>query len=405
MDAPTSDKLSKTEFVSLMAIMTSVVALSIDGVLPAFPLIKQEFSVSETEIPMVVSTLFLGLGIGQLVFGPLSDVFGRKKPIYVGLAFFMMGSIISSVATSLPMLLVGRALQGFGGASPRIVSVALIRDEYSGNAMAQITSLVMTVFILVPAIAPSIGQGILWVADWRWIFYMLVAVSLLVWVWFGVRQHETLTVEKRKSLTMQHFIYGTKETFSHITTVTSMIVTGLVFGVFVGYLGVVQEIFDKIFQVNHLFPLMFAILALSLGGASYFNSRMVLALGMRKLILTALLSMAIISNLFVVYLEAVQVGAPPLWLFMAYMMLTFFSVGFLFGNLNALAMEPLGHVAGIGSAILGFVQSGIAVVIGTLLGLYMHGSVVPLVMSFGTCSLISLGILILERRFRKSVSV
>lgn len=172
-----------------------------------------------------------------------------------------------------------------------------------------------------------------------------------------------------------------------------------------GYLGVVQEIFDKIFEVPSLFPLLFAVLALSIGSASYFNSRMVLALGMRKLILIAFLAMAIVSNFFALYLEWVQTGRPPLWLFMVYMMLTFFSVGFLFGNLNALAMEPLGHVAGLGSALLGFVQSAIAVVIGTLLGLYLHGSVTPLVMSFGTCSLVSLTLLVLEGRFRKSVSV
>lgn len=186
-----------------MALMTAIVALSIDGVLPAFPQLGEQFQVSGAELPMVVSSLFLGLGLGQLIFGPLSDVFGRKKPIYFGLALFMLGSALSGMASHFPMLLLGRFLQGFGGAAPRIVSIALIRDEYSGKAMAQITSLVMTVFILVPAIAPSLGQGILWASHWRMIFFMLWAVSVVIWVWFGLRQHETLPKEKRKKLILE----------------------------------------------------------------------------------------------------------------------------------------------------------------------------------------------------------
>ncbi|MEZ4871824.1 MAG: multidrug effflux MFS transporter [Bdellovibrionales bacterium] len=397
-------RLGRKEFVALMALMTSLIALSIDGMLPALPQMGVEFAVPSSELPLIISILFLGFGFGQLIFGPLSDVVGRKPPVYVGIVFFMLGSVLAGFAQSMTMLLVGRALQGFGGASPRIVSLALIRDEYSGDAMAQITSLVMTVFILVPAIAPALGQGILFIAEWRAIFIMLFVFSGAILTWFYLRQHEILPKSHRRKLTIKQFVSGARQTLSQPTTVSCMMVTGLVFGIFVGYLGAVQEIFEKIFNVGTLFPMFFGILALSLGGASFFNSRLVMALGMRRLILSAFMGMAIVSNLFAVYLEAFQVGVPPLWLFMGYMMITFFSVGFLFGNLNAMAMEPLGHIAGIGSSILGFVQSTISVIVGSILGVYFHDSITPLVLSFGSISLISLVILMFERRFRKSVS-
>lgn len=397
-------RLKKSEFVALMALMTSLVALAIDSMLPAFPKIGAEFNIrSADELQMIVAILFLGFGFGQLIFGPLSDVFGRKPPIYFGIAIFIIGSILSGFAPSFEVFIFGRFLQGFGGAAPRIISLALVRDEYSGNSMAQITSLVMTIFILVPAIAPTLGQGILLLSGWRAIFIALFVMGVVVWIWFGLRQHETLPKSLRKKFNVAQLLEGAKETFSQPTTVACMLVSGLVFGIFVGYLGAVQDIFSSLFNAGDRFPLYFAILALSIGAASFFNSRFVMALGMRRLIFIAFLCMAALSNLFVIYLTLVQVGPPPLWLFMLYMILTFFSVGFLFGNLNALAMQPLGHVAGMGSALLGFVQSSISVVVGIFLGRYFHDDIIPLVLSFGTISLICIFILSFERRFKNSV--
>lgn len=398
-------KLPRNEFVALMALMTSLLALAIDSMLPAFDRIGSDFKVdSPDEIQMIVAILFLGFGCGQIVFGPVSDAYGRKMPIYWGIGIFMIGSILSGFSTSFEMFLIGRFLQGFGGAAPRIVSLALVRDEYSGNAMAQITSLIMTIFILVPAIAPTLGQGILMFSGWRAIFIVLFVVSAIVMIWFGLRQHETLPKEKRNKLSLKQIVHGTKITFSFPITVACMITSGLLFGIFVGYLGATQAIFDKIFHVRDQFPMYFAILALSIGAASFFNSRVVMIFGMRKLILIAFFAMAVLANIFVIYLVGFQVGETPLWMFMIYMIFTFFCVGFLFGNLNAMAMEPLGHVAGIGSAILGFVQSTISVVVGVKLGHYFHDNIVPLVLSFGTISMICIAILMLVKRFQKSLT-
>lgn len=390
----TVKRLSLFEFVILMAMLTSVIPLAIDGMLPAFPDIGKALNVSSADqLPLIVAILFLGFGCGQFLFGPLSDSLGRKPPIYMGIVVFMIGAILSGLAQTFEIFLIGRFLQGFGGAGPRIVSLALIRDEYSGEAMAKITSLVMTVFIFIPAIAPALGQGILMFAGWRQIFVLLFVMALVVFIWFALRQYETLPEAKRKALNWATIAHGTRETFSKKITVKCMIVSGLVFGIFVAYLGAVQGIFSNLFHVKEQFPLYFAGLALSIGAASFFNSRLVMRVGMRRLISLAFLSMAILSNIFVIYLYLTDLHTPPLWLFMTYLSPMFFAVGFLFGNLNALAMQPLGHVAGIGSAILGCVQSTISVIVGIGLGHYFHDSIIPLVLSFATISLLSLLIL------------
>lgn len=394
------ESLSKTEFVTLMAFMTSIIALAIDSMLPAFPQIKAEFHIlSPEKMQMIIAYLFLGYSFGQLFFGPISDVFGRKAPIYWGFAIFILGSMLSGFAVNFEMFLWGRFLQGFGGAAPRIISLALVRDEYKGNAMAQIMSMVMTIFILVPAIAPSLGQVILFGFGWRAIFIVLFIVGLSAWIWFGLRQKETLPKSMRRHLNHEQIWYGVRETFSQSTTVACILVSGLLFGIFVGYLGAVQNIFTEIFGVGDQFPLFFGLLALSLGAASFFNSRLVMVLGMRKLIFIAFLCLATLSILFGLFLTYIQVGPPALWLFMTYMILAFFAVGFLFGNLNSLAMTPLGHVAGMASALLGFLQTTISVAVGVAIGRYFHHNVFPLVLSFGIVSLICIAILQLEKRF------
>ncbi|AGH94330.1 multidrug effflux MFS transporter [Pseudobdellovibrio exovorus] len=386
--------LSKSEFVALMAFLTAIIALAIDSMLPAFPNIAETYQLqSSDQTQLIVAILFLGFGLGQLLFGPLSDVYGRKNPIYFGLATFVVGAILSGFAPNYELFLLGRFLQGFGGAAPRVISIALVRDQYVGNAMAQITSLIMTIFILVPAVAPSLGQGILFFASWRAIFIALCAMGVITWIWFGLRQQETLPKNLRKKPSVKQILADARETFSHTTTIACMVSSGLLFGVFIGYLGAVQDIFASIFNAAERFPLYFGMLALSLGTASFFNSQLVMKFGMRRLIFTAFISMAILSNLFVIYLLKFQTGNPPLAVFMTYMMLTFLSVGFLFGNLNALAMQPLGRVAGMGSALLGCSQTIISVVIGVGLGRFFHDDVVPLVLSFGAISLICLLIL------------
>ena len=394
--------ISRNEFIALMALLMSSVALSVDSMLPAFPTISAEYSVTDPrKIQMIVAALFLGHAPGQLIFGPLSDAIGRKKPIYIGLGLFIVGSVISGFASSFSGFIAGRFLQGFGGASSRIVSMAIVRDQYSGNAMAQIMSLIMMIFILVPAIAPAMGQGILFFGSWRSIFIVLCAFGFFIWTWFALRQKETLAVQDRRKLSFKDLWEGTKITFTQSTTLICMMASGMIFGIFVAYLGAVQSLFQNIYGITTTFPMYFAMLALSIGAASFSNSQLVVALGMRRLILSALAGMAVLANVFALYLVLFAESEPSFWIFMTYMLLTFFTVGLLFGNLNALAMEPLGHVAGIGSSLLGFVQNLLAVAIGVPLGAFFHDSILPLVLSFGTISAICIFLFLGESRFRK----
>jgi len=399
------ESLKRLEFVALMATITSMVALAIDSMLPAFPAIALEFSIEDqTDLQNIIAILFLGFGFGQILFGPLSDVFGRKPPIYVGMFVFAIGSVISGFASSYELFLAGRFLQGMGGAAPRIISLALIRDRFSGDSMAQVTSLVMTVFILVPAVAPSLGQAVLAFSDWRGVFILLFVFSALVFVWFALRQKETLEHNKRKEFKFGEFTFAVKETLKQKTTVCCILVSGMIFGVFVGYLGVVQSLFQNVFGEVERFPLFFAFLALSIGAASFFNSKLVMAFGMRRIIYSALAAVFALSFVFNVYFRLVSPGSVSLVAFMLYLMSTFAAVGFLFGNLNALAMTPLGHVAGVGSALLGFLQSFISVMLGVQLGKLFFNDVLMLSLSFGCVSALCVCVMIVERRDRHNSS-
>ena len=275
---------SLAEFVALMALMISLVALSIDAMLPALPEIGESLGVQqENSNQLVISLLFFGMAIGQLIYGPLSDSTGRKPAIYVGIGLFIVGCLFSVVATNFTIMLVGRFLQGMGAAGPRIVAVALIRDKYTGSAMARVMSFVMTVFILVPAVAPALGQGLLIVAHWRTIFVAFMLLAIIVLIWFAIRQPETLRASQRMKFSLQRTLMAVREVCVNRTAIGYTIATGLVFGPFLGYLNSAQQIFQDQYNLGTQFPLYFAILALSVGGATYINARLVMRYGMQVL--------------------------------------------------------------------------------------------------------------------------
>lgn len=392
--------MAKKEFVCLMASLTAMMPLSLDSMLPAFPAIGREFDIhTGSQIQLIIALLFLGFGCGQLIFGTISDSLGRKTPIFWGLAIFICGTVLAGSASSFELFLLGRFSQGFGVAAPRVVSLALIRDKFVGNAMAQVVSLVMTIFVLIPVVAPMLGQGILYFSGWRSIFIALFLSGVAIWMWFGLRQNETLPKEKRKALTFKQCFHGLRIVFSSPPTIVGMLISGMLFGNVLGYLGAVQNLFAVLFDQGDRFSLYFAILALTIGAATLLNSRLVLALGMRQLVFLALVSMTIYASIFAFYLVFVRSGTPPLGLFMVFMIFTFFSMGFLYGNLNAMAMEPLGEVAGIGSAFFGFVHSTLAVIFAVAVGQHFHESVTSLVLSFLGVGLVSICALAIERQF------
>ena len=378
------------EFVALMALMISLAALSTDVMLPALPAIGGDLGVKRDNDPQfVISALFLGLGVGQMIYGPLSDFIGRKPAISAGVTLFIVGCLLSMLATSFPMMLAGRMLQGFGVAGPRIVIVALVRDQYAGRAMARIMSLVMAVFIVVPTLAPALGQGILLIANWRAIFGVLLALAATGLVWFAIRQPETLPADRRLPFSLARLAAAVRETCTNPVALGYAVASGVVFGAFIGYLTSAQQIFQVQYGLGELFPLYFALLSLALGGASYANARLVMRHGMRPLSGLALKTLAALSLLFVA-VSLAMAGGPPLWALTAYLMLAFFCVGILFGNFNALAMEPLGHIAGVGAAVVGTFQTFISLFLGTLIGQVYDGTAVPLVGGFAALAVAAL---------------
>jgi DHA1 family bicyclomycin/chloramphenicol resistance-like MFS transporter len=382
--------LRLAEFIVMLAFMVSIVAMATDIMLPALSMIGEDLRVGDpNDVQLVVSSLFFGFSVGQLIVGPISDTYGRKPVIFVGYFVFVVGCILSISSTDLATMLTGRFLQGVGAAAPRIVSTSLIRDGYVGRAMARIMSIIMSVFILVPAIAPSIGQGVILVLPWRYTFVVLLAMAVVAAVWFGVRQPETLARENRRALSLSNLVAGTIEVLSIRTVFGYTISMGFIFGAFLSYLGASRQIFQDALNVGDMFAIYFGVAALALGAASLLNSMLVMRLGMRLLTHWALVALVLLSGAFFAVFQSLD-GQPSVSLFMAWQLAAFFCVGILFGNLNALAMEPLGHIAGLGAALIGSISTFISLPFGWLIGQMDDGTVLPLVGGFFSLGLAAL---------------
>ena len=385
---------SNLEFIILMSLMMSILALSIDAMLPALPQIGSDLDVQNPNSrQLVISIIFLGLALGQLFFGPLSDTIGRKPAIYAGYALFIIGALISIFATSFPVMLFGRLMQGLGASAPRAVTLALVRDRFGGRDMARIMSFIITFIVLVPMIAPSLGQVILLNYSWRAIFVILILLAVLTLSWFALRIPESLSPENQAPFSLKRIVSATLEILKIRTALGYTVSAGLISGAFIGYLNSSQQILQEQFALGALFPLVFGVIALSIGVATILNTRLVIRYGMRFLVNWSLLVIFGLS-LVALLIALLVAGQPPLWFFITYLMLVFFSVGILFGNLNSLAMEPLGNMAGIGAAIVGSLSTLISMPLGTIIGQSYNGTVLPLII--GMAVLAGLAILVVR---------
>ncbi|MCT4656907.1 MAG: multidrug effflux MFS transporter [Cohaesibacter sp.] len=387
-----SKRLSFGEFIALMALLMSLVALSTDAMLPALSAMGEDLQTSSIQqLQLIVTVLFAGMAIGQLLYGPLSDQTGRKTSIYLGLGLFMVGSLLSWFAQDFSLMLIGRFLQGLGAAGPKIVIVALIRDLHSGPSMARIMSFIMGVFILVPALAPTMGQGIYLLWGWRAIFFSFILLGAIGGLWLAIRQGETLPKERRIKITPSNLWSGIRETLTTPSALGYMLASGLIFGPFVGYLSSAQQIFQNIYGVGEQFPYYFAALALAIGLASMVNGKLVMTMGMLPLVRRALVAVIVISGLFIA-LSAPYGFVPPLAFFVAAFMLLFFAIGILFGNFNSLAMEDVGQIAGIASALIGAIGTFLAMLVAMFVGLFDQSSLLPLSAAFTISGLITLAL-------------
>jgi len=329
----------------------------------------------------IITAFFAGMTVGTLLFGPISDSTGRKPTIFAGLLIYLAGSALCLFSASFEMMLAGRALQGFGAASPRIVSMAMVRDGQGGAAMARIMSFVMSVFMLVPILAPSIGQLVLFVASWRMIFAGFIGMALIAALLLQTRQKETLPLEKRVRFSAGNLYRSAGEFFRFPVAWGYTIAVGFIFAAFICYLGTSQQIFAEQYEQGNLFAVWFGVFAVAIAFAMIFNGRMVMHYGMRLLSKWAVLGCILFSSVFLVVALS-YAGHPPLWTLGAYLFGTFFCCGILFGNYNAMAMEPVGHIAGMAAAISGTLSSLVAIGIGTWIGQQYDGTIMPLVYGF-----------------------
>lgn len=382
------------EFIALMASLMSLVSLAMDALLPALGVIEKSLSITTpSQSQMLITMTFLGLGIGQLISGPLSDSVGRKPVIYIGFFIFIVASFISTQAQSVEMMLIGRLLQGVGLSAPKTISVAMVRDSASGDHMARVMSFVTVVFILVPAIAPAYGKLLLDSSGWKSIFYSQIVIAILVSIWFAFRQRETLHDEYRIKLKAKLFVEGAKYFAQSRQAMFYTVVLGFMSGAFLVFLSTAQNILGTQFDMEDQFPMLFAIVAASIGASTLLNGMLVVRFGMRRLVMFASVSFSAIALLYVVLFSGA--GNPSIYTLMIFLVVLFLNFGFIFGNLSALAMEPLGKIAGIGAAINGFLSTVIAVPVASIIGAYITDTALPLFAGFaisGTLSILLISI-------------
>ena len=385
----TQPKANHTEFIAMMAALMSIVALALDALLPALDIIGVAIGNTDPASNQLLITLFfLGMGTGPLLFGPVSDSIGRKPIVYFGFLLFIGASFICVVATSLEWMILGRILQGVSLSAPRTISIAMIRDRFSGDYMARIMSFVTVVFILVPIVAPAFGKLILDQLGWEAIFYVQVGFSVLVALWFWKRQPETLPREKRTGFNGMMLIRGFREVVGYRRTMIFTGIWGLVTGSFLVYLSTSQQIFEVQYRMPDLFPYLFAGLAITIGTATFLNGSLVMRFGMRRLIGWSLVIYTLTPLLYTLLFRGGE--NPPVFVLMLFLGLQFFAVGFLFGNLRSMAMEPLGHIAGIGAAITGFMATLMSVPISAWIGSYVKDSALPLFIGFLACGTLAM---------------
>ena len=386
------------EFTVLMAMLMSVVAISIDAMLPALGVIGGDLRVENlNHTQYVIGLLFAGMAAGQLVAGPLSDAFGRKRVLYYGIGLYLAGTLTCYFADTFEALLVGRLIQGLGVAGPYVSAVSIVRDRYSGRDMARAMSIIMMIFIMVPAVAPSLGQAVLAFASWRAIFLLYAVYACVVTAWIFFRLEETLPPERRIPFRAGNLVRGLQEVFSNRVTVGYTACMGVCFGAFIGYLNSSAQIFQIQFGVGDMFAIYFGALALVFGLSSLLNAQLVGRFGMRAISRWGFSGIALLSAVF---LGLHLVTAITLPIFLAFLAAVFFLFGLVFGNLNAIALEPMGQIAGLAAAITGAASSAMSLCIGSLIGQLYNGTLVPVFSGFAVLSLCALVVMKLADRQR-----
>jgi drug resistance transporter, Bcr/CflA subfamily len=388
--------ISRPEFIALMAALMALNALAIDVMLPALPYMGEALGItSENERQFVISAYMFGFGIAQLAFGPLSDRFGRRAPLLIGIVIYIAATVAAVFAPNFAVLLAFRFIQGLGAASTRVIATSIVRDRYSGRAMAEVMSLTFMVFMAIPVIAPGIGQVLLLTGPWQTIFLFMGVLAAAFGLWALFRLPETLAPEHRRALRLSVVAEGFRLVFTNRVAFSYGLAGMFLFAALFGFISTSQQIYVDIYGLGVYFPVAFAAVAVLMAISSFLNSRIVARFGMRRLSHFAVL---VYTGVSVVWLVLALAGFMPLWLFLILLATAMFMFGWAASNMNSLSMEPLGAVAGTASSVFGFVQTVGGALIGSYIGQHFDGTVVPTAMgyaSMGTLAIIC--ILIAEK--------
>lgn len=384
--------ISFAEFVGLIALLMALTALSIDIMLPALPALGAALGVgNENDRQLVVIIYMAGFASGQLIYGPLSDRLGRRPVLLAGLAIYVAGSLLALICQTFSTLLAARLVQGIGAASPRVVAIAIVRDLYSGRQMARVMSFAMMIFIIVPVVAPSVGQGLLLAGSWRWPFFCLLAVGLAAAMWSGSRLQETSEAALGERPAMR-LLPAFRVAVLHPQTAAYGAAQGLMLGCLLAYVASSQQVFVETYGLGRAFPLAFGAVASTLALASFVNARIVGRLGMRRVSHSALAGFVAVAAVLVACVGLGRAGLP---VFLVLVGMAFFLFGLIVSNFNALAMEPQGHNAGMASSVVGSMSTAIGAIIGGVIGHSFDGTITPLAIGFVSASLSSFAIVAL----------
>jgi DHA1 family bicyclomycin/chloramphenicol resistance-like MFS transporter len=386
------------EFVVLMAALQALGALGIDAMLPNLPAIGEALGVTdENRRQLIITAYLLGLGGAQLAFGPLADRFGRRPVLLAGLALYVGFSLLAAFSPSFSLLLVARVLQGVGAAATRAIPISVVRDRYAGRAMARVMSLTSLVFMAAPIAAPSLGQAVLMLASWPWTFGLLAALALAVMLWALLRLPETLHPEDRLAINPQRIAEAFAMAARNRTAFFYILGQTFLFGGLLGFINSAQQLFAEALGAGERFPLVFAICASFIAAASLLNARLVMRLGMRRLSHAALLAYIALAA---VHLLIAGTGHETLVVFIVFQALTMFCFGLTSGNFGAMAMEPMGQIAGVASSFQGFVSMVGASLIGFAIGQGFNGTVVPVEAGYLLCGLCAMASVLVAERGR-----
>ena len=390
--------MSFPEFVVVIASIMALNPLAMDMMLPALPDIASAFHIVVANRPQaVLSTFLIGFGVGQFAMGPLSDRFGRRPVLLGGMTLYAIASLLAIAAPSFETLLLARALQGLGTSATRVIATSIVRDCYAGRRMASVMSLAMMVFIAVPVIAPSFGQAVMLLTQWRGIFVVLMLYGVLALIWSALRMPETLPMSERKSLAIRDVLAAYRQTVTNRQTLGYALAAGCVMGALFAFVFCSQQVFTGIYGLGRYFPIAFAGIAVGTAFGGFFNARFVGKVGMRVISHGALVGFASVAGTLLV---AAKLAMLPLPLFMALSALMMFAFGLMIANFTALAMEPQGHIAGTASSLYGSITTLLGIGIGTTIGQDYDGTLLPFAFGFFLCTLAALAIVLVVEKGR-----